>query len=1194
MKKIFIFVLAAITLLSCAKKEELEDGAVERVPEGCELRTFTVSWDEDTRTALSGTSVVWETGDAIAVFDNLSSTTIRRFTVVSGGGTTAVISGYVTEGATTFAAVYPYSAVEKRNGSNIDVVLPALQRAVPGGADSASLLAVASGTSAGLTFKNVCALMKVTLSRSDVKNVTLTGMGNESLAGHATISPGAAISSVKGPSLGVVLKPAFGNTLAAGTYVIPVLPTTFSNGFYLNVYTASKQLKSVYASSLTLGRNGAKDCGTIDSGNVYDYYYGDNGGTKTSSTLNFYWDLASYADREEAKAMPWRAALYRDSDCSDLVVSFDIPANAKDGDGTAIFGSGEPRFIFSGLDPATQYWFRATSLTTFLSTRVLSTSTTSFLPKPVPSSSVSAGDVILAEDFGELRWFGDRVNVGSAGYIPIANYKAGGTPATAGFPAVSGVNPSPLTFQGIDDEARMFRELRNCLGETRLDGWSEIHENHEPVVCARPGYVKMGAAKHTGSLVTPKLSCIPSGKTATVRVSFKAAHANYAEKSYIKVQAVQGTVGADGTITRSFTPVSYGASYTCEATNNNGWDSFSCELSGLTSEDRIAIGGNRAAAGTTAGNAQLRFMLDEIVITLVSLQTPDVASRLERATSSTITVSWSPSNYSSAAADVAHPYTFGLYTNAACSSPVVEWTSPASASYWNRAVPRFIFSGLTANTTYYFRAKATDTNKQTMAMPVSTTAWTNVQVGDYGSASAGQTILAEDFGQLVWYGDVQDGAVGYVADDFLTATTVKKATGSNPSGFTLKKGSDECRLHNDFAGMLKSINTTRLKDWAEWDEGSAALVCCHAGYVKLGAEKYSCMYITPRLKSIPTEKKAKLRVSFKAARYGSDVALARIGVFHNDMIISDAHKISHPSGTYSDLKTKIAITGSWATYTYEIDGITSSDRIAIGPDRGNSGTTAGTDQLRMLLDEVKIEIVSLSDNNYKVVPLSSTTAGYMKVYNFRNSNNYGMICCMGGGYSTHTQNEVNNTLSQFSSNFTLGVVYYTLPAGGTKRDAMLAEMATAVTQMKNNKSSWGGYSKLGITGCSAGGHLCAIVAQRNKGSLDFQAPQFAVITMVRANTHAGSVDQLLGSSPSASLINEFSAEKHVTADMPPAYIAYSTNDTVVPYSTNSLAYVNACAAAGAKYKDNPHSSGGHSNSSWSDWPSAFITWLGTL
>lgn len=1191
--KNILLALALLTLFSCAKKERGEEAIADPVPDGCELRTFTVSWDEDTRTALSGTSVLWQTGDAVAVCDNLSANTVRRFTVVSGGGTSAVISGYVTQGATTFTALYPYSAVLQRNGSNFDVQVPALQTAVLGGADPASLLSVAAGSSGTLTFKNVCALMKVTVSRSDVKTITLTGKNNEAIAGKATLTTAASVSSVSQPSLGIVLKPASGSTLAVGTYVIPVLPTTFSGGFYINAYTGSKQLKSVYTSSLTLARNASKDCGTIDSGTAYDYYYGAQGGTKTSSTVNFYWDLASYDDRDEAKAMPWRIALYRDADCTDLVVSHDIPVNAKDGDNVALYGDGEPRFIFSGLDPGTQYWFRATSLSTCLSTKVFTATTTSFVPKTLPETA-AAGDVILAEDFGELRWFGDQTNVGCAGYIPIANYKSGGVPSLTGFPGLSGVNPSPVTFQRVDSEARMFREMRNCLGGTRLNDWSEIHENSEPVACSRPGYVKIGASKHTGSLVTPKLSCIPQGKTATVRVAFKAARAKFGERSYIKVQSVLGNVAADGNITRTLVPDAYGTSYTCEATATNGWDSFTCELSGITSEHRIAIGGDRTTAGTTAGNAQLRFMLDEIVITLVSLKDADVASRLERASSSTLTFSWSPSNYATASADVAHPYTFGLYTNAACTDPVVVWSSPASASYWNGKVPRFIFSGLNPNTTYYFRAQATDTNKSTVVLPVTTTAWTNVQVGNYGTASAGQTILAEDFSQLVWYGDVMDGAVGYVADDFLTTTTVKKATGTNPTGFTLKQGSDECRLHNTGAGMLNSINSTRLANWAEWDEGSAALVCCHAGYVKLGAEKYSTMYITPRLKSIPTDKKAKLRITFKAARYGSDVALARIGIFRNDIIINAAHKLTLPSSTYSDLKTKIALTSSWATYTYEIDGFTSSDRLAIGPDRSNSGTTAGTDQLRMLLDEVKVEIVSLSDSDYKVVPLSSGGNGYMKVYNYRKSNQYGMVCCMGGGYSTHTQSEVNNTLSQFSSDFTLGIVFYTLPAGGTKRDVMLADMESAITQMYNNKSSWGGYTKLGITGCSAGGHLCAISAQRNKSKLDFQAPQFAVITMVRANTHTGSVDQLLGSSPSASLIDEFCAEKHVTADMPPAYIAYSTNDTVVPYATNSLLYVNACAEAGVKYKDNPHSTGGHSNGSWSDWPSAFITWLGTL
>ncbi|MBQ7518062.1 MAG: hypothetical protein IJU13_06540, partial [Bacteroidales bacterium] len=145
--KNILLALALLTLFSCAKKELGEEAIADPVPDGCELRTFTVSWDEYTRTALSGTSVLWQTGDAVAVCDNLSANTVRRFTVVSGGGTSAVISGYVTQGATTFTALYPYSAVLQRNGSNFDVQVPALQTAVLGGADPASLLSVAAGSS---------------------------------------------------------------------------------------------------------------------------------------------------------------------------------------------------------------------------------------------------------------------------------------------------------------------------------------------------------------------------------------------------------------------------------------------------------------------------------------------------------------------------------------------------------------------------------------------------------------------------------------------------------------------------------------------------------------------------------------------------------------------------------------------------------------------------------------------------------------------------------------------------------------------------------------------------------------------------------------------------------------------------------------------------------------------------------------
>ena len=1193
--------LSGLLLLSCSRAELLnpaeegaEPAAKPEAPAGCEWREFTVSLDEAAKTSLNGVQVRWNTGDEIALWDNTDASAVRRFTVVSGGATTAVISGYVGQGATSYVAAYPYAAVKGRDGNNIQMQLPALQRAVAGGADASALLSVASGAGPTLTFKNVCALVKMTVSRSDIASLYLTGVSNEILAGTATVSTAGAVVSVSDERASIALKPASGSVLAAGSYVVPVLPADFSAGFYINAYTSdSKQYKAAYTSALALGRNAAKDAGTVDSGESYALYYGDNGGTKTSSTVNFYWNLQGYSDRDAAKAMPWRAALYKDADCTIPVVSWDIPANAKDGQGAAIFGNGEPRYIFTCLSPDTQYWFRATSLSTYLTTRVLTAKTLSFTPKTMQQTPASAGDVILAEDFGELPWFGDEVNVGCAGYIPYANYHSGNTPSDLYFKTLTGINPFPRTYQCLGNEARFFREMRNCVTGTRLDTWAEIHELTEPVVCARPGYVKMGASNCTGSLVTPPIECIPEGKTATIRVQFKAAHSSFPEKSYIKVQSVSGTVSMDVNISRTLHVESAGDSYQCETTITNGWQNFSCELSGVSNGDRIAIGGDRQRAGTTAGSAQVRFMLDEIVLTVVSLEDKgSFQASLARSTSSTLTFTWSPSGFSNASADIAHPYTFGLYTDKACSSPVVEWSSPASAAYWRGKSPRFIFSGLDGGKTSYFKATATDLSQSTSVIAGTTPTWQNVQIGSFGSASAGKTILAEDFSELVWYGDPSDDAVGYVPDGYASLTTVTKATGSNPTGFSLKQGADECRLFHPSWGMLNSIMTTRQKDWGEWTEGSSALSCCHAGFLKLGAEKYSCLYLTPRLQSIPADKKAKLRVRFKAARYYDDPGVARIGVFHDDTQMTAANDLVMPSGTYTGLIYNIPLTNEWQEYAYEVDGITSMDRIAIGPDRSTAGTTAGTDQLRMLLDEVRIEIVSLSNSDYLVVPLS--TVGYMKVYHFRENNQYGMVFCPGGGYSTHSNYEVNNWLREFTSNFTMAMVYYTLPAKGTKRDLTLADMDKAVALMDSNRASWGGYTKLGITGGSAGGHLCVITAQRNKTKLDFQAPQFAVITMRRDKTHKGSVDELLGTSPSESLIHQFCAEENVTADMPPAYIAYSKDDTTVPYSTNSLWYVNACQAAGAKYKDNPHDTGGHAEVNWPDWPSAFITWIAGL
>jgi acetyl esterase/lipase len=113
-------------------------------------------------------------------------------------------------------------------------------------------------------------------------------------------------------------------------------------------------------------------------------------------------------------------------------------------------------------------------------------------------------------------------------------------------------------------------------------------------------------------------------------------------------------------------------------------------------------------------------------------------------------------------------------------------------------------------------------------------------------------------------------------------------------------------------------------------------------------------------------------------------------------------------------------------------------------------------------------------------------------------------------------------------------------------------------------------SRVGVLGFSAGGHLAATLstaAATGSATLDVRAavPDLTVlcypVVSCLAEPHQGSVDNLLGPSPSDDLLRGMSAELQVTASTPPAYIWHTADDEAVPVH-HSLAYAASLARAG--------------------------------
>jgi len=135
--------------------------------------------------------------------------------------------------------------------------------------------------------------------------------------------------------------------------------------------------------------------------------------------------------------------------------------------------------------------------------------------------------------------------------------------------------------------------------------------------------------------------------------------------------------------------------------------------------------------------------------------------------------------------------------------------------------------------------------------------------------------------------------------------------------------------------------------------------------------------------------------------------------------------------------------------------------------------------------------------------------------------------------------------------------------------APLQDGQRAMKYIRANAKNWNiDANKIGVMGCSAGGHLSACLSTINDDwsiigdkldAISFR-PNFTILVspVITMNEyiHKGSRDNLLGKDVHQSLLDKFSCNLQVTEKTPPAFMAHATNDkTVSPM--NSILYYTA-------------------------------------
>ncbi len=242
-------------VLRASLEQDKSDGKTDSGEEG-EKTTL----NEDTGAVLwaEGDKIkaVWNGGSAESVGLSTGAVAYAEFSFESMGGTPAYV-------------VYPSSVTSTWDGTDFKVTFPSTQ----GGTFSEASLEAGPVDVVGrrIFFKNLGALVKLTISDDDVRTIWLQGAGNTPLAGTAIIRFGEnglpVVDSVEEGSSSIKL-----GISAPGTYYVGVLPIAIKEGIYVELQNGDGDVigQKITTNTMSLARREILDLGTIGTGNFSD------------------------------------------------------------------------------------------------------------------------------------------------------------------------------------------------------------------------------------------------------------------------------------------------------------------------------------------------------------------------------------------------------------------------------------------------------------------------------------------------------------------------------------------------------------------------------------------------------------------------------------------------------------------------------------------------------------------------------------------------------------------------------------------------------------------------------------------------------------------------------------------------------------------------------------------------------------
>ncbi len=363
------------------------------------------------------------------------------------------------------------------------------------------------------------------------------------------------------------------------------------------------------------------------------------------------------------------------------------------------------------------------------------------------------------------------------------------------------------------------------------------------------------------------------------------------------------------------------------------------------------------------------------------------SSELVRSTSSTLTYKWSQNGFTDAAADRAHDYKVALYSDASYNNLVVAWDLKAASALYrpygeaNEAYagyPAFTFTGLAAGTDYYLKISdmLTGANHKADVATTATPATASVKIGD-SKVAVGGIVLAEDFSEFIWGGDLASVAAGYTSTDLGKAFADAKE--DNPTGFKTAKCSDD---HNLFESIKTAFDGSRISDWCYAGKGGKLYGA--AGYIRVGSGDNPSEIVTPVLSNLEEGKLATLTVKFKACPYydSNNPAKADPDDAHITVIDGATGSISD-KGHLTDHTYRVAANfnlegeqNRWKEYSFDIPDVSSTSRISIGTCRPESAEGESEVQRRLFIDDIEISVKKYAEINAECHGETSSTLSF--------------------------------------------------------------------------------------------------------------------------------------------------------------------------------------------------------------------------